>query len=125
MNPMVNAGAIATTALVPAATSEERWARIQDGLSPFAGRRLELDGGRHRDGVAGQGRDRRLLVASAVGTALAGALLVGILTVNIGRAVLENAYLPEELVDEVSLESTEFVRNDQLRSVLEGSSATE
>ena len=44
MNPMVNAGAIATTALVPAATSEERWARIQTGLSAFAGRPLELDG---------------------------------------------------------------------------------
>ncbi|MCS0498969.1 glutaminase A [Protaetiibacter mangrovi] len=44
MNPMVNAGAIATTALVPAASPEERWGRIQDGLSAFAGRRLELDG---------------------------------------------------------------------------------
>ncbi|PZQ88090.1 MAG: glutaminase [Leifsonia xyli] len=44
MNPMVNAGAIATTALVPAASAEERWGRIQDGLSAFAGRRLELDG---------------------------------------------------------------------------------
>ncbi|QEO09595.1 glutaminase A [Protaetiibacter larvae] len=44
MNPMVNAGAIATTALVPAASAEERWAAIQDGLSAFAGRRLELDG---------------------------------------------------------------------------------
>lgn len=44
MNPMVNAGAIATTALVPAGSADERWARIQDGLSAFAGRRLELDG---------------------------------------------------------------------------------
>jgi len=43
-NPMVNAGAIATTALVPAASADERWARIQQGLSAFAGRRLELDG---------------------------------------------------------------------------------
>ncbi len=44
MNPMVNAGAIATTALVPAASVEERWAAIQQGLSAFAGRPLELDG---------------------------------------------------------------------------------
>ena len=44
MNPMVNAGAIVTTALVPAGSADERWARIQDGLSAFAGRRLELDG---------------------------------------------------------------------------------
>ncbi|MBL3686517.1 glutaminase [Leucobacter zeae] len=44
MNSMVNAGAIATTALVPAANADERWARIRDGLSRFAGRPLMLDG---------------------------------------------------------------------------------
>lgn len=43
MNPMVNAGAIATTSLVPGATAGEKWASIQDGLSRFAGRRLEVD----------------------------------------------------------------------------------
>jgi glutaminase len=42
MNPLVNAGAIATTSLVPGATLEEKWARIQDGLSRFAGRQLTL-----------------------------------------------------------------------------------
>jgi glutaminase len=41
-NPMVNPGAIATTSLVPGGTSEERWAFLLDGLSRFAGRRLEL-----------------------------------------------------------------------------------
>lgn len=43
LNPMVNAGALATTALIPGDTSEERWQAIHDGLSAFAGRRLELD----------------------------------------------------------------------------------
>ncbi len=43
MNPMVNAGAIATTSLVPGETALSKWAVIQDGLSRFAGRRLELD----------------------------------------------------------------------------------
>lgn len=43
MNPMVNAGAIATTALVGASSAEERWARVQRGLSRFAGRELSLD----------------------------------------------------------------------------------
>ena len=43
MNPMVNAGAIATTSLVPGATAEEKWAHVHDGLSRFAGHRLELD----------------------------------------------------------------------------------
>jgi len=43
MNPMVNAGAMATTSLVPGATSEKRWEFIREGLSRFAGRPLELD----------------------------------------------------------------------------------
>jgi glutaminase len=43
MNPMVNAGAIAATSLVPGASAEEKWRFIQEGLSRFAGRRLELD----------------------------------------------------------------------------------
>lgn len=42
-NPMVNAGAIATTSLVPGTTDDERWERIVDGLSAFAGRPLALD----------------------------------------------------------------------------------
>lgn len=43
MNPMVNAGAIATTSLAPGETAREKWQFIQSGLSRFAGRRLELD----------------------------------------------------------------------------------
>jgi glutaminase len=43
MNPMVNAGAIATTSLVPGATAEAKWRFIQDGLSRFAGRKLTLN----------------------------------------------------------------------------------
>jgi glutaminase len=42
-NPMVNPGAIAVTSLVPGANTEEKWRFIVDGLSGFAGRRLELD----------------------------------------------------------------------------------
>lgn len=41
-NPMVNAGAIATTSLVPGANLEEQWAFLHDGLSRFAGHRLDL-----------------------------------------------------------------------------------
>ncbi len=43
MNPMVNPGAIATTSLAPGDTADAKWRFIQDGLSQFAGRRLELD----------------------------------------------------------------------------------
>jgi glutaminase len=43
MNPMVNAGAIATTSLAPGATAGEKWRFVQEGLSRFAGRPLEID----------------------------------------------------------------------------------
>jgi glutaminase len=42
-NPMVNAGAIATTSLVPGSTVEAQWQFIHDGLSRFAGRKLPLN----------------------------------------------------------------------------------
>jgi glutaminase len=43
LNPMINAGAIATTSLVNGTTVEAQWARIQGALSAFAGRDLPLD----------------------------------------------------------------------------------
>lgn len=42
-NPMVNAGAIATTSLAPGNTLDEKWQSIHDGLSRFAGRTLSLN----------------------------------------------------------------------------------
>jgi len=42
-NPMVNAGAIATTSLVPGANVEAKWKFIHDGLSQFAGRKLPMN----------------------------------------------------------------------------------
>src|SRR5215510_1516069 len=42
-NPMVNAGAIATTSLVPGKNADDKWQFIHEGLSRFAGRRLALD----------------------------------------------------------------------------------
>lgn len=42
-NPMVNAGAIATTSLAPGTTTEDKWQFIVRGLSSFAGRPLALD----------------------------------------------------------------------------------
>jgi len=43
MNPMVNAGAIATTSLAPGDTADAKWRFIQEGLSRFAGRDLQVD----------------------------------------------------------------------------------
>lgn len=42
-NPMVNAGAIATTSLVPGANTEAKWKFIREGMSRFAGRDLTLN----------------------------------------------------------------------------------
>jgi glutaminase len=42
-NPMVNAGAIATTSLVPGENEEAKWRFISDGLSRFAGRSLSVN----------------------------------------------------------------------------------
>lgn len=42
-NPMVNAGAIATTSLCPGRSTEDKWRFIQEGLSRFAGRELALN----------------------------------------------------------------------------------
>lgn len=42
-NPMVNAGALATTSLIPGDTSDEKWSVIVAGLSSFAGRALSVN----------------------------------------------------------------------------------
>ncbi|WP_245807147.1 MFS transporter [Krasilnikoviella flava] len=64
-------------------------------------------------------------LASAVGTAIAGAMLVTILTFTVGRAVVEHAELPPSLVAQVDLDNTNFVSNDELRTVLDATDATE
>jgi glutaminase len=58
MNPMVNAGAIATTSLMPGDTLEEKWRNVHDGLSRFAGHRLELDEEVYASEVASNLRNR-------------------------------------------------------------------
>jgi glutaminase len=60
MNPMVNAGAIATTALMPGVTAAEQWERIREGLSAFAGRTLSLDGAVYASEARTNDRNRAL-----------------------------------------------------------------
>lgn len=59
-NPMVNAGAIATTALIPGATPAEQWERVRTGLSRFAGRSLELDGEAYHSEMLTNHRNRAI-----------------------------------------------------------------
>ncbi|KAB1657153.1 MFS transporter [Pseudoclavibacter sp. CFCC 11306] len=63
-------------------------------------------------------------LASAVGTAVVGALLVALLSVGVGRAVAEHPELPDDLVTQVDLDSVNFVSNDRLEEVLSQTDAT-
>jgi len=60
MNAMVNAGAIATTSLVPGESTDEKWRFIRDGLSRFAARELELDEGVYESEADANQRNRGL-----------------------------------------------------------------
>lgn len=57
-NPMVNAGAIATTSLAPGATAAAKWQFIHEGLSRFAGRELSLDDEVYRSATASNHRNQ-------------------------------------------------------------------
>jgi glutaminase len=59
-NPMVNAGAIAVTSLVPGADADARWRFVRDGLSRFAGRPLTLDAEVYRSASETNHRNRTL-----------------------------------------------------------------
>jgi glutaminase len=60
MNPMVNAGALATTALVPGGSAVARWQFIQGGLSRFAGRPLAVDVATYESETATNQRNRAI-----------------------------------------------------------------
>lgn len=63
-------------------------------------------------------------LAAAVGTAVAGALLVGLLsTIALGK-ITASPVLTKELQSQVDLNNITFVSNDRLRSVLEATSGT-
>ncbi|WP_448812182.1 glutaminase A [Agromyces bauzanensis] len=71
-NPLINAGAIVTTSLVPAAGADERFARLRETLSRFAGRELDLDEAVYRSEAQTGHRNRALagltLAAGVLGT---------------------------------------------------------
>ena len=79
---------------------------------------------KHLAGDVGSIRGTTQNLASAVGTAVMGAVLVTLLTTGVARAVEDHPELPPELVAQVDLDSVNFVGNDELRGALEGTSAT-
>ena len=71
-NPMVNAGAIATTSLVPGTSRAARWQFLLDGLSGFAGRPLSVADEVLASALATNHRNRALAALLRFMEALAG-----------------------------------------------------
>jgi MFS family permease len=63
-------------------------------------------------------------LAAAVGTAIAGALMVGILSLNIERSLIDHPTLPPELINKVDLNKVNFISNDQLIEAISHTTAT-
>lgn len=57
-NPLVNAGAIATTILAQGETQDDKWHFVRQGLSRFAGRELAIDEDVYRSESETNGRNR-------------------------------------------------------------------
>ena len=79
---------------------------------------------KHLAGDVGSIRGTTQNLASAVGTAMMGAVLVLVLGVGIGRAVTEHPQLPDEVVAQVDLDQANFISNDDLDEVLSRTTAT-
>jgi MFS family permease len=62
-------------------------------------------------------------LAGAVGTAIAGALLIGVLSATITTKLVDNPMIPKELKAQVDLDNVTFLSNDRLMEVLEGTTA--
>ncbi|MFG2430761.1 MFS transporter [Streptomyces sp. NPDC048590] len=78
---------------------------------------------KHLAGDVGSLRGTTQNLASAVGTALAGAMLVGVLGLVLANTMASSS-LPESLRKEAGLDNSNFVSNDDLRGTLEQTSAT-
>jgi MFS family permease len=63
-------------------------------------------------------------LAAALGTAVAGALLVGLLSSVILTSIAVNPKLPPEIQAQINLDSINFVSNDQLQSVMSRTTAS-
>jgi predicted MFS family arabinose efflux permease len=62
-------------------------------------------------------------LAAAVGTAVAGALLVSLLSAAVLRSIADNPTLPPEIQQQVNLDNITFVSNAHLEDVLAGTTA--
>ena len=63
-------------------------------------------------------------LAAGVGTALAGALAVGILHSNVERSLIDHPTIPPALILQVDLDRATFVSNERLKDVMSSTTAT-
>ena len=63
-------------------------------------------------------------LAAAVGTAVAGALLVGLLSAAVLASIAANPKLPFELQSQIDLDSINFISNDRLQRAMESTTAS-
>jgi hypothetical protein len=63
-------------------------------------------------------------LAAAVGTAVAGALVVGLLSAGIMGALVDHPILSPELQSQVDLDNINFVSNDRLLGIMQRTTAT-
>jgi hypothetical protein len=63
-------------------------------------------------------------LAGAIGTAIAGALLIGLLSANVMHDLIDNPIIPPALKTQVDLDNITFVSNDRLLEVLNRTTAT-
>jgi predicted MFS family arabinose efflux permease len=75
-------------------------------------------------GDVGSVRGTTQNLAAAVGTAVAGALLVGLLSAIALGSIAASPKLPVELSSQVNLDNITFISNERLRSVMESTTAT-
>lgn len=78
---------------------------------------------KHLAGDVGSIRGTTQNLASAVGTAVMGAVLVTTLGLGVAGAVQEHPDLPPELTAQVDLDNVNFMSNEDLRAALEQTSA--
>lgn len=63
-------------------------------------------------------------LAAGVGTAVAGALLVGLLSAQVVLQLADNQNFPPHIQNQLNLDNITFVTNDRLQTILEGTTAT-
>ncbi len=63
-------------------------------------------------------------LAAAVGTAVSGALLVGLLSAAVMQRIADNQYLPPAIQAQPDLDNITFISNDRLLSVMQRTTAT-